>query len=97
VRLGDAGGKVVRDKDRRAPAKELKGLDAHDPATGEITLEAELFVAVLGASSYLYAEAIRSQELVRRTISPAGGPVLSARLSASCSARAARSAVRLVE
>ncbi len=36
----------------------------YDPATGEIVLEAELFVAVLGASSYLYAEAIRSQELV---------------------------------
>jgi len=33
-----------------------------DPATGEIT-EAELFVAVLGASSYTYAEATPSQAL----------------------------------
>ncbi len=29
-----------------------------------VSFEAELFVAVLGASSYLYAEALRSQELV---------------------------------
>ena len=33
-----------------------------DPATGEIT-QAQLFVAVLGASSYTYAEALPSQEL----------------------------------
>ncbi len=33
-----------------------------DPATGEIT-EVELFVAVLGASNYTYAEATRSQGL----------------------------------
>jgi transposase len=33
-----------------------------DPGTGEIT-EAEIFVAVLGASSYTYAEAFPSQEL----------------------------------
>jgi transposase len=33
-----------------------------DPATGEIT-EAQLFVAVLGASNYTYAEALPSQEL----------------------------------
>jgi len=33
-----------------------------DPATGEITA-AQLFVAVLGASSYTYAEALPSQEL----------------------------------
>ena len=33
-----------------------------DPATGEIT-GAQLFVAVLGASSYTYAEALPSQEL----------------------------------
>jgi transposase len=39
-------------------------IPVYDPATGEIVLEAELFVAVLGASSYLYAEAIRSQELL---------------------------------
>ncbi|MEA2843050.1 MAG: hypothetical protein QOJ69_721 [Actinomycetota bacterium] len=31
---------------------------------GELAFEAELFVAVLGASSYLYAEAVRSQELL---------------------------------
>ena len=35
----------------------------YDRATGEVALRAELFVAVLGASSYLYAEALRSQEL----------------------------------
>lgn len=34
-----------------------------DPATGEIT-EVELFVAVLGASNYTYAEATRTQGLV---------------------------------
>jgi transposase len=33
-----------------------------DPTTGEIT-EAEIFVAVLGASNYTYAEALPSQEL----------------------------------
>lgn len=32
--------------------------------TGALAMEAELFVAVLGASSYLYAEALASQELM---------------------------------
>lgn len=36
----------------------------HDPRTGEVATHAELFVAVLGASSYLYAEAFPSQELI---------------------------------
>jgi len=36
----------------------------YDEATGQRSFEAELFVAVLGASSYLYAEALRSQELL---------------------------------
>ncbi len=36
----------------------------YDEKTGDVTFEAELFVAVLGASSYLYAEAVRSQELL---------------------------------
>jgi len=36
----------------------------YDARTGELALEAELFVAVLGASSYLYAEALASQELM---------------------------------
>jgi len=36
----------------------------YDDATGAVVFEAELFVAVLGASSYLYAEALRSQELM---------------------------------
>jgi transposase len=35
----------------------------YDEATLELSFEAELFVAVLGASSYLYAEALRSQAL----------------------------------
>ena len=36
----------------------------YDEATGEVALQAELFVAVLGASSYLFAEALASQELM---------------------------------
>lgn len=36
----------------------------YDEVTGDVAFEAELFVAVLGASSYLYAEAVRSQELL---------------------------------
>jgi transposase len=36
----------------------------YDAKTGEVMFEAELFVAVLGASSYLYAEAFPSQELI---------------------------------
>ena len=35
-----------------------------DLRTGEKTLDAELFVAVLGCSSYLYAEAFASQKLI---------------------------------
>ena len=35
-----------------------------DEHTGELAMEAELFVAVLGASSYTYAEAFPSQELM---------------------------------
>ena len=34
-----------------------------DPATGEIALEAQIFVAVLGASNHTYVEAFASQEL----------------------------------
>jgi transposase len=36
----------------------------YDPETDELAFEAELFVAVLGASGYLYVEALRSQELL---------------------------------
>ena len=39
-------------------------IPVYDEATLEVSFQAELFVAVLGASSYLYAEALRSQELV---------------------------------
>ena len=35
-----------------------------DRRTGEVALRAELFVAVMGASNYLYAEAFPSQELL---------------------------------
>lgn len=35
----------------------------YDRRTGQVGFDAELFVAVLGASSYLYAEALRSQQL----------------------------------
>ena len=38
-------------------------LPIYDRKTGAVAFEAELFVAVLGASNYLYAEAVRSQEL----------------------------------
>jgi transposase len=38
-------------------------LPIYDRRTGEVAIHAELFVAVLGASSYLYAEAVASQEL----------------------------------
>ena len=36
----------------------------YDARTGAVALRAELFVAVMGASNYLYAEALPSQELV---------------------------------
>ena len=36
----------------------------YDPRTGQMGFEASLFVAVLGASSYTFAEATRSQELI---------------------------------
>jgi len=39
-------------------------IPVYDERTAEVVFEAELFVAVLGASSYLYAEALRSQELL---------------------------------
>ena len=39
-------------------------LPIYDRRTGAVVLEAELFVAVLGASNYLFATAVRSQELV---------------------------------
>lgn len=39
-----------------------KGIDVVDSATGEVT-KAEIFVAVLGASNYTYAEALPSQSL----------------------------------
>jgi transposase len=38
-------------------------LPIYDRRSGEVAFRAELFVAVLGASSYLYAEAVRSQDL----------------------------------
>jgi len=38
-------------------------LPIYDRRSGEVTFFAELFVAVLGASSYLYAEAVASQQL----------------------------------
>jgi transposase len=38
-------------------------LPIYDRRTGEVAIQAELFVAVLGASNYLYAEAVASQDL----------------------------------
>jgi len=35
----------------------------HDRQTGEVIYQASLFVAVLGASNYTFAEATQSQEL----------------------------------
>src|SRR6266700_6002230 len=39
-------------------------IPVYDQRTGEVSLRAELFVAVLGASTYLYAEAFPSQQLL---------------------------------
>jgi transposase len=39
------------------------GIPIHDPDTFEVAFVAELFVAVLGASNYLFAEALPSQQL----------------------------------
>lgn len=36
----------------------------YDPKTGQVAMRAEVFVAVMGASSYVYAEAFPSQELM---------------------------------
>lgn len=38
-------------------------LPIYDPASGEVDFEAEIFVAVLGASSFVHAGAISSQQL----------------------------------
>jgi len=60
---------VVMRQDHKAGEKmfvDFPGLTIpiYDSQTLEIAFEAELFVAVLGASSYLFAEALRSQELI---------------------------------
>ena len=60
---------VVMRQDHKAGEKlfvDFPGLriPVYDAATLELDFEAELFVSVLGASSYLYAEALRSQELI---------------------------------
>ncbi|MGC2174561.1 MAG: IS21 family transposase [Acidimicrobiales bacterium] len=59
---------VVMRQDHKAAEKmfvDFPGLTIpiYDPKTLEIAFKAELFVAVLGASSYLFAEALRSQQL----------------------------------
>jgi transposase len=59
---------VVMRQDHKAGEKmfvDFPGLTIpiYDAQTLEIAFEAELFVAVLGASSYLFAEALRSQQL----------------------------------
>jgi transposase len=59
---------VVMRQDHKAGEKmfvDFPGLTIpiYDEATLEVAFEAELFVAVLGASSYLFAEALRSQQL----------------------------------
>jgi transposase len=38
-------------------------LAIYDRRSGEVAIMAELFVAVIGASNYLYAEAVASQRL----------------------------------
>ena len=60
---------VVMRQSHKAGEKLLVDFPGHripiyDGATGKLSFEAELFVAVLGASSYLYAEAVASQELL---------------------------------
>ncbi|HUS62102.1 MAG TPA: hypothetical protein VMY34_07890, partial [Acidimicrobiales bacterium] len=52
-----AGEKLFVDFPRRR-------IPIYDAKTGGVAFEVELFVAVLGASSLLYAEAVRSQELL---------------------------------
>ena len=59
---------VVMRQDHKAGEKlfvDFPGLTIpiYDAATLEVDFRAELFVAVLGASTYLYAEALRSQDL----------------------------------
>ena len=59
---------VVMRQDHKAGEKlfvDFPGLTIpiYDERTLEVNFRAELFVAVLGASSYLYAQALRSQEL----------------------------------
>jgi transposase len=59
---------VVMRQDHKAGEKlfvDFPGLTIpiYDEATLEVSFRAELFVAVLGASNYLYAEALRSQKL----------------------------------
>jgi transposase len=59
---------VVMRQDHKAGEKlfvDFPGLTipVYDERTLQVTYRAELFVAVLGASNYLYAEALRSQEL----------------------------------
>jgi hypothetical protein len=46
----------------------------YDQRSGAVGFSAELFVAVLGASSYIYAEATRSQELLFWVSAPGGVP-----------------------
>ncbi len=41
-----------------------RGIPIYDERSGQVSFFAELFVAALGASGYLYAEATRSQELL---------------------------------
>jgi transposase len=68
VRRAKAAGLVMR-QNHRAGEKlfvDFAGqrIPIHDRRSGDVVLDAELFVAVSGASSYLYAEALASQELM---------------------------------
>ncbi|MDA8365918.1 MAG: IS21 family transposase [Actinomycetota bacterium] len=60
---------VVMRQDHKAGEKLFvdfagRRIPIYDERSGEVCFEAELFVAALGASGYLYAEAVRSQELL---------------------------------
>jgi len=67
-----AGDKMFVDYSGKTPHYE-------EPTTGEV-VDVELFVAVLGASSYTYAEATRTQTIADFTASKLGRRVRTWRL-----------------
>jgi transposase len=58
----DVAGDAADARRRRQALRRLRGNEGEDRTTGEVT-EVELFVAVLGASNYTFAEATRTQQV----------------------------------